>query len=120
VPGSISVVTGDEIRARGATDLRAALALLGGVSVAPGITNSSVAIMPANERDAGMMNTSLDPARIDRGRIKRLESSSRLSSTLPPELVAEASRRLGGAIAQTPHGVGTGLGTERVHRSVLR
>ena len=35
VPGSISVVTGDEIRARGATDLRTALALLGGVSVAP-------------------------------------------------------------------------------------
>ena len=36
VPGSISVVTGDEIRARGAADLRTALALLGGVSVAPG------------------------------------------------------------------------------------
>ena len=36
VPGSISVVTGDEMRARGATDLRTALALLGGVSVAPG------------------------------------------------------------------------------------
>jgi outer membrane receptor protein involved in Fe transport len=36
VPGSISAVTGDEIRARGATDLRTALALLGGVSVAPG------------------------------------------------------------------------------------
>src|SRR5262245_52362313 len=36
VPGSISVITGDEIRARGATDLRTALALLGGVSVAPG------------------------------------------------------------------------------------
>src|SRR5262245_65458583 len=36
VPGAISVVTGDEIRARGATDLRSALALLGGVSVAPG------------------------------------------------------------------------------------
>ena len=36
VPGLISVVTGDEIRARGATDLRTALALLGGVSVAPG------------------------------------------------------------------------------------
>src|SRR5262245_12489186 len=36
VPGSIGVVTGDEIRARGATDLRSALALLGGVSVAPG------------------------------------------------------------------------------------
>jgi len=36
VPGSISVITGEEIRARGATDLRTALALLGGVSVAPG------------------------------------------------------------------------------------
>jgi iron complex outermembrane receptor protein len=36
VPGSISVITGDEIRARGAIDLRTALALLGGVSVAPG------------------------------------------------------------------------------------
>jgi outer membrane cobalamin receptor len=36
VPGSINVITGDEIRARGATDLRTALALLGGVSVAPG------------------------------------------------------------------------------------
>src|SRR5262249_18427856 len=36
VPGSMTVVTGDEIRARGATDLRTALALLGGVSVAPG------------------------------------------------------------------------------------
>src|SRR5262249_34021483 len=36
VPGAISIVTGDEIRARGATDLRTALALLGGVSVAPG------------------------------------------------------------------------------------
>jgi iron complex outermembrane recepter protein len=36
VPGAISVVTGEEIRARGATDLRTALALLGGVSVAPG------------------------------------------------------------------------------------
>src|SRR6185295_17165058 len=36
VPGSITVITGDQIRARGATDLRTALALLGGVSVAPG------------------------------------------------------------------------------------
>src|SRR5262245_56263225 len=36
VPGAISVVTGDEIRARGANDLRTALALLGGVTVAPG------------------------------------------------------------------------------------
>jgi outer membrane receptor protein involved in Fe transport len=36
VPGAISVVTGEEIRARGATDLRTALSLLAGVSVAPG------------------------------------------------------------------------------------
>jgi iron complex outermembrane receptor protein len=36
VPGSISVVTGAEIRARGATDLRTALSLMAGVSVAPG------------------------------------------------------------------------------------
>src|SRR5262245_16658996 len=36
VPGAITVVTGNEIRTRGATDLRTALALLGGVSVAPG------------------------------------------------------------------------------------
>src|SRR5499426_4000799 len=36
VPGSISVITGDEIRARGATDLRGALALVAGVNVAPG------------------------------------------------------------------------------------
>src|SRR5262245_19602227 len=42
-----------------------------------------------------MINTSLEPARIDGGRSKRLHSSSRFSSTLPPELVAEASRRLG-------------------------
>jgi len=36
VPGSIAVVTGDELRARGAVDLRTALAWVGGVSVAPG------------------------------------------------------------------------------------
>ena len=36
VPGAISVMTGEELRARGATDLRTALALLAGVSVAPG------------------------------------------------------------------------------------
>lgn len=36
VPGSISIVTGESIRNRGATDLRTALALLGGASVAPG------------------------------------------------------------------------------------
>ncbi len=36
VPNDISVITGDELRARGADDLRSALALLGGVNVAPG------------------------------------------------------------------------------------
>jgi len=36
VPGAISVVTAEELHARGASDLRTALALLGGVSVAPG------------------------------------------------------------------------------------
>ena len=46
VPGSISVVTGDEIRARGATDLRTALALLGGVSVAPGGDAGPAAAVP--------------------------------------------------------------------------
>src|SRR5262245_40291475 len=44
VPGAISVVTGDEIRARGATDLRSALALLGGVSVAPGDAGPAAAV----------------------------------------------------------------------------
>ena len=46
VPGSISVVTGDEIRARGATDLRTALALLVGVSVAPGGDAGPAAAVP--------------------------------------------------------------------------
>jgi iron complex outermembrane recepter protein len=36
VPSAISVITGDELHARGANDLRTALALLGGVNVAPG------------------------------------------------------------------------------------
>jgi outer membrane receptor protein involved in Fe transport len=35
-PESICVVSGEDLRARGATDLRSALALLGGVSVYPG------------------------------------------------------------------------------------
>jgi len=46
VPGSISVVTGEEIRSRGATDLRTALALLGGVSVAPGGDAGPAAAVP--------------------------------------------------------------------------
>jgi outer membrane receptor protein involved in Fe transport len=36
IPGAITVITGDDIRARGANDLRTALALVGGVSAAPG------------------------------------------------------------------------------------
>src|SRR5215467_4513736 len=46
VPGAIAVVTGDEIRARGATDLRSALALLGGVSVVPGGDAGPAAAVP--------------------------------------------------------------------------
>jgi iron complex outermembrane recepter protein len=46
VPGSITVVTGDEIRARGASDLRTALALVGGVSVAPGGDAGPAAAVP--------------------------------------------------------------------------
>ncbi len=46
VPGSITVVTGDEIRARGATELRTALALIGGVSVAPGGDAGPAASVP--------------------------------------------------------------------------
>src|SRR5262249_39570597 len=45
-PGSIAVASGDEIRARGATDLRTALALLGGVSVAPGGDAGPAASVP--------------------------------------------------------------------------
>jgi len=36
VPASITVVSGDELRARGADDLASALALVGGLSIAPG------------------------------------------------------------------------------------
>ena len=46
VPGSIAVVTGDELRARGATDLRTALGWLGGVSVAPGGDAGPAAAVP--------------------------------------------------------------------------
>src|SRR5215467_14562954 len=46
VPGAISVVTGEEIRARGAMDLRTALVLLGGVSVAPGGDAGPAAAVP--------------------------------------------------------------------------
>lgn len=47
VPGAISVVTGEEIRARGATDLRTALSLLAGVSVAPGGDAGPAAAVPS-------------------------------------------------------------------------
>jgi outer membrane receptor protein involved in Fe transport len=47
VPGSISVVTGEEIRARGATDLRTALSLMAGVSVAPGGDAGPAAAAPS-------------------------------------------------------------------------
>jgi len=46
MPLSISVVSGEEIRARGAADLRSALALLGGVSVAPGGDGGPAAAVP--------------------------------------------------------------------------
>src|SRR6185295_448430 len=36
VPASVTVISGDELRARGVTDLPGALALVAGVSVAPG------------------------------------------------------------------------------------
>src|SRR5258708_16322528 len=36
VPNAISIISGDELRARGAYDLRTALALVGGAFVAPG------------------------------------------------------------------------------------
>ena len=36
VPAAVTIVTGDELRARGADDLASALALVGGISIAPG------------------------------------------------------------------------------------
>src|SRR5262245_54037194 len=47
VPGAITIVTGDELRARGAVDLRTALALLAGVSVAPGGDAGPAAAVPS-------------------------------------------------------------------------
>jgi iron complex outermembrane recepter protein len=46
VPQSIGIVTGANLRARGATDLRTALALLAGVSVAPGGDAGPAAAVP--------------------------------------------------------------------------
>ena len=46
VPAAIDVLTGDELRDRGATDLHEALALLAGVDVAPGGDNGPAASVP--------------------------------------------------------------------------
>lgn len=47
IPGAITVITGDDIRARGANDLRTALALVGGISVAPGGDAGPAGAVPA-------------------------------------------------------------------------
>lgn len=44
---SVSVVTGDELRARGATDLRTALSLVAGVDIAPGGDSGPAGSVPA-------------------------------------------------------------------------
>jgi iron complex outermembrane receptor protein len=46
VPAVVTVVGGDELRARGATDLREALAAVAGVDVAPGGDNGPAASVP--------------------------------------------------------------------------
>ena len=46
VPASIDVITGDELRARGATSLRDALSLAAGVAVAPGGDNGPASAVP--------------------------------------------------------------------------
>lgn len=46
VPASITIVTGDELRARGAYDLPSALALVAGVAVAPGGDNGPASSVP--------------------------------------------------------------------------
>lgn len=46
VPNAVEVISGDELRARGATDLRTALALVGGVSVAPGGDEGPASAVP--------------------------------------------------------------------------
>lgn len=43
VPASITVISGEELRARGATDLPSALAAVAGVSVAPGRSPAAAA-----------------------------------------------------------------------------
>jgi len=47
VPNDVSVITGDDLRARGANDLRTALALLGGVTVASGGDGGPAGSVPA-------------------------------------------------------------------------
>lgn len=46
VPASITIIDGDSIRARGATDLAGALALVAGVSIAPGGDGGPAASVP--------------------------------------------------------------------------
>jgi iron complex outermembrane receptor protein len=46
VPNSIEVISGEELRARGANDLRTALSLVGGVEVAPGGDDGPAAAVP--------------------------------------------------------------------------
>ena len=46
VPASITVISGDELRARGATDLASALGAVAGVSVAPGGDNGPASSVP--------------------------------------------------------------------------
>jgi len=46
VPASIEVINGDDLRARGATSLRDALALAAGVAIAPGGDNGPASAVP--------------------------------------------------------------------------
>ena len=86
VPASVTVVTGDELRARGATTLREALATVQGVDVAPGADNgpasSVVELWGLKEFDAfllvvdgvpwgGAFNPSVET--IDLGSVERIE-----------------------------------------------
>lgn len=47
VPATVDVVTGDELRAMGANDLRSALALIPGVDIAPGGDNGPASAVPS-------------------------------------------------------------------------
>jgi iron complex outermembrane receptor protein len=59
VPASISIVSGEELRARGATDLRTALALVAGVEGTPGGDSGGAGSVPAlwglREQDAYLL-----------------------------------------------------------------